>query len=313
MTSKVFCLMGPTASGKTALALALSTHLPIEVVSIDSAMVYRGMDIGTAKPSRLEQTSVPHHLIDICNPDEVFSVSRCIECVEELIPAIQKRGHIPLLVGGTMMYFWALRHGLLPLPESNPEIREALLQRLKKEGKRALFQELKQVDLESTKRIHEEDTQRILRALEIYYISKTPWSVSLQNSQKGLPFEWVDFVIAPKTRTILHERIETRFHTMVKNGFLDEVKDIKERFQLTEDTPSMRMVGYRQALQFLNGTLSYEDFLTKAVVGTRQLAKRQFTWLRRFENATWVSSLEEERKLVAIISKLLHNDGEDCQ
>lgn len=282
-------LMGPTASGKTDLAMALAGELPVELISVDSALVYRGMDIGTAKPSPQELEQYPHRLIDICDPAEPYSVERFRQDALRAMREIAAAGHIPLLVGGTMLYFRALQYGLSPLPASDPAVRAELEEELGKRGLAALHEELSRVDPRSAERIHVNDTQRTLRALEVWRISGKPLS-ELQARQEGevMPFRPIKLVRAPTERAELHERIERRFHAMLAAGFEQEVKALIARGDLRPDLPSMRSVGYRQMWAWLRGETSYEDMVARGIAATRQLAKRQMTWLRSEKGASWL-------------------------
>ncbi len=291
LPSAIF-LMGPTASGKTELAIQLVQHLPCEIISVDSALVYRGMDIGTAKPDASELELAPHRLIDICEPDEAYSAARFRVDALDAMKEITSSGKIPLLVGGTMLYFRALEHGLSPLPESNSAIRLALQQEAERDGWDKLHKQLVGIDPLAGKRIHPNDPQRIIRALEVYRLSGRSMS-ELQAEDQGekLPYQIVKLARAPKDRSVLHERIESRFKKMLKSGFEDEVRNLWAKGNLTTDLPSMRSVGYRQMLKYLLGEWDYQTMTEKGVIATRQLAKRQFTWLRSDSDIHW---LEEE-------------------
>lgn len=279
-------LMGPTASGKTALSIALAQALNAEIISVDSAMVYSGMDIGTAKPSMAERGGVPHHLIDILDPGEAFSTGQFRIRALELMADITRRGKLPLLVGGTMLYFSALTQGLAKLPEADAGIRRRLDRELLEQGKEALHARLSQIDPLAAARIHINDPQRVQRALEVYEISGRPLSGFFQSDQQNQQaYRYLKLIIAPAERQCLHAKIAERFKLMLAQGFLDEVQALRARGDLDESMPSIRCVGYRQAWSYLNGEYDLETLREKAIVATRQLAKRQFTWLRKEENA----------------------------
>ena len=278
--------MGPTASGKTALSVQLAHALGGEIISVDSALVFKGMDIGTAKPTLEERGGIPHHLIDILDPSESFSTGQFRTRALALMDEISRRGKIPILVGGTMLYFNALLNGLAVLPEANSAIRAKLDQDLKQLGKDVLHQRLAQIDPLAAARIHPNDPQRIQRALEVYEISGKPLS-SFFNADQGedLPYQKIKLIIAPPDRKILHDIIAQRFRNMLEQGFINEVKTLYLRGDLTEKMPSIRAVGYRQVWTYLQGEDDLETMTEKAIIATRQLAKRQFTWLRRETDA----------------------------
>lgn len=279
-------LMGPTASGKSALGVQLAQALHTEIISVDSALVYKGMDIGTAKPTLAERQGVPHHLIDILEPTEAFSTGQFRNQALEIMTDLHNRGKIPLLVGGTMLYFSALTQGLAQLPEANPDIRHQLDLDLQQYGKEALHQRLAEVDPQSAARIHVNDPQRIQRALEVYQISGRALSSFFEEQQAAeQPFQFIKFIIAPEQRHTLHTSIAERFKQMLAQGFLEEVAGLQKRGDLDESMPSIRCVGYRQAWSYLNGEYNYAEMQEKAIAATRQLAKRQFTWLRKEQNA----------------------------
>ncbi len=300
-------VMGPTAAGKTDLAVDLAAQLPVDVISVDSALVYRGMDIGTAKPEPELLRQVPHALVDICEPEDAYSAARFRADALEEMKKITKKGRIPLLVGGTMLYFRALEHGLSELPPSDPQVRRRLQQRLEEEGTAALHAELGQVDPVAAGRIHVNDPQRILRALEVMELTGQPLSL-LQEQNKGsrLPYRLVKLIRAPARRKLLHERIEKRFSRMLELGFEDEVRRLMARPGFSPDLPSMRAVGYRQMIDHLQGRLSRVEMREKAVIATRQLAKRQLTWLRREVDATWLD--EERGNLPVQALKIIENN-----
>jgi tRNA dimethylallyltransferase len=279
-------LMGPTASGKTALSIQLAHTIGGEIISVDSVLVFKGMDIGTAKPTLDERADIPHYLIDILDPSESFSTGQFRTQALALMDAITRRGKIPILVGGTMLYFNALTNGLAALPEANPEIRARLDQDLEQFGKEALHQRLADIDPQAAARIHPNDPQRIQRALEVYEISGKPLS-SFFNAAQGqdVPYQKIKLIIAPPDRKILHGIIDQRFRDMLEQGFIDEVEALYNRGDLTEKMPSIRAVGYRQVWSYLQGEDNIEAMTEKAISATRQLAKRQFTWLRRETDA----------------------------
>jgi tRNA dimethylallyltransferase len=299
----VIFLMGPTAAGKTDLAIQLCQTLNTEVISVDSALVYRDMDIGTAKPSADELAQAPHHLIDMLDPSEVYSTANfCTDALNK-IEALHAQGKIPLLVGGTMMYFKSLLEGISPLPEADVEIRKHLEIEANEKGWPALHEELTSVDPVAASRISENDSQRINRALEVYRITGKPMS-ELQNVKTGaLPYKVLQFAIAPEDRSVLHQRIEQRFKIMLDQGFEKEVKALYNREDLNVKLPSIRCVGYRQMWDYLEGDIDYDEMVFRGIVATRQLAKRQLTWLRGWENVTWLESGAEEN-LHRVISSL---------
>lgn len=278
---KVLAIMGPTASGKTAAALKLAEHFPCEIISVDSALVYRQMDIGTAKPSAAELAAVPHHLIDIIDPLESYSVAQFRLDTLRLIEEIRQRGKHPLLVGGTMMYFNALKKGLDDLPGANPELRAELDAEAARDGIQALHARLATVDPQTAARLAPTDSQRIQRALEIYLLTGQAMSALLtQQSAPELPFELLAVSLEPDDRAALHQRIALRFELMLKHGFLDEVQRLRARGDLHLELPSIRCVGYRQAWEHLDGAYDYTSMVERGIIATRQLAKRQITWLR---------------------------------
>jgi len=288
-------LAGPTASGKTGLAVDLAQTDKFEIISVDSALVYRGMDIGTAKPDKQILAVAPHRLIDICDPTESYSASRFRNDALAAMREITEAGKIPLLVGGTMLYFKALQFGLSDLPESSPEIRKKLEEELSRSGPAALHQRLAEVDPEISERIHQNDPQRIMRALEVYEITGQPLSrLQLSTGEQVLGYELKKFAIAPQRREILHQNIEKRFFNMIEEGFEEEVRELMNLKGMHADLPSMRSVGYRQMLQYLSGEMDHDTMIQKAIIATRQLAKRQFTWLRADSEYRWLDSLEKD-------------------
>ncbi len=282
--------MGPTASGKTDLAMAIARELPVEIISVDSALVYRDMDIGTAKPSLAERQQVPHHLIDILDPTDVYSVGQFREDALRLMSEITACNKIPLLVGGTMLYFNSLQRGLADLPPANAEIRQRLDQEAAEYGLDYLHQRLQEVDPQSATRIRHTDPQRLQRALEVYELTGTPMSQLIAQTQTNLPYRLINIVLAPFQRKVLHARIAARYQQMMANGFLDEVRKLLARGDCHDNLPAIRAVGYRQAWAHLHDEYDEATFIEKAIIATRQMAKRQITWLRAQQNATWFDS-----------------------
>lgn len=275
-------LMGTTASGKTALAIKLAKKLNAEIISIDSASVYKYMNIGTAKPTIEERQGIPHHLIDMLDPSEIFSVGSLRQLALQFMQDIVNRGKIPLLVGGSMLYFNALFRGLASLPEANPEIRKQLTAYLVANGKEAMYARLKTIDPEAAARIHFNDSQRIQRALEVYEISGKPISYFLRQPQSSfIPYKQIKLIVTPQYREQLHVIIAKRFELMLEQGFIEEVRTLYERGDLNVDLPAIKTVGYRQIWSFLQGKYDLETLIEKGIIATRQLAKRQTTWLRR--------------------------------
>ena len=278
-------IMGPTASGKTAAALAIARQIPSEIISVDSALVYRGMDIGTAKPSAEELASVPHHLIDIIEPTDSYSVAQFSASTIRLVDEISARGKLPLLVGGTMMYFKGLTDGLDDLPTANAELRVAIEEEASRIGWPAMHDKLRKLDPATAERLKPNDAQRINRALEIIELSGRPMSELLAKRAKTvLPFELLSFALEPSERSVLHARIATRFDQMLgerdDSGIVAEVAGLRARGDLHPGLPSMRCVGYRQAWDYLDGTIDRPALRETGIIATRQLAKRQLTWLR---------------------------------
>jgi tRNA dimethylallyltransferase len=286
----VITLMGPTASGKTALAIQLHQQMGAELVSVDSALIYRGMDIGTAKPTAEEQQQAPHALIDICDPTEVYSAADFRQDVLKQIDAIHTRGNIPLLVGGTMLYFKALVDGIADLPEADATLRSEIQQQAADSSWESLHQELSQYDPTSAARINVNDHQRLMRAVEVYRL--TGQSLTEINNQPiaKLPYKIHQFAIAPKEKAQLHHLIEVRFKMMLELGFEAEVKSLMQRGDLDLSLPSMRSVGYRQMWQYLSGEMDYDEMVFRGVVATRQLAKKQMNWLKSWSDLTWLQS-----------------------
>lgn len=299
----VIAIMGPTASGKTGLALEIAAKVDSEVISVDSALVYKGMDIGTAKPTQEEQEGVVHHLIDIIDPAQSYSVSQFVNDTNALIGDILARGKVPILAGGTMMYFNALINGISPLPKSDEKIRDEISQQAQRLGWSKLHDELRGVDPISGERIHPNDPQRITRALEVYRSTGKTLTHWQQQEGEKCPYNIAQFAIAPADRAVLHERIATRFDMMLEQGFEKEVVKLYERSDLHEDLPSIRSVGYRQMWQYLDGQLSYAEMRERGIIATRQLAKRQLTWLRGWEQVTWLDTFANDN-LTKITAKV---------
>ncbi len=301
-------LMGPTASGKTALALELADRFPCDIISVDSAQVYRGLDIGSAKPGPEVLAATPHRLIDICEPTEAYSAARFrADALREMAESLA-RGRIPLLVGGTLLYFRALQQGLSALPEADPELRARLEGEAAALGWPDLHRRLQAVDPEAGARIHPHDAQRIQRALEVYELTGRPLSQLQRESgpEHPLPYRLLKLVRAPRERAVLRERIAVRFQAMLEAGFEDEVRTLWARGDLTPDLPAMRSVGYRQILNYLLGGSSFHVMIERGVIATRQLAKRQLTWLRAEPDCHWLFDDEDPHDQA---QRLLHHAG----
>jgi tRNA dimethylallyltransferase len=290
----VFVLLGPTASGKSRLALEATDKLPLEIVSVDSAQVYRGMDIGTAKPSAEERARVPHHLIDLVDPDETYSVGRWRSDALNTCEGILGRGKTPLLVGGTMLYYRALTSGLAALPSADVEVRAELDASAARRGWPSLHAELAKVDPEAAQRIQPNDAQRIQRALEVWKLTGEPLSKIQRLTEAPLPFALRAFALVPE-RDSLHARIAARFDAMLAAGLVDELRGLRTRFSLNDKMPSMRSVGYRQAWDCLEGRIDKAELRERGIAATRQLAKRQLTWLRSFRD---VETIEEDPRIL---------------
>jgi len=309
------CIAGPTASGKTDLAIELTKHLPVDIVSVDSALIYKDMDIGTAKPSPEELALAPHRLINMVAPTESYSVARFYNDAREQMDSITAQGRIPLLVGGTMMYYRVLREGIASLPSADEGVRQDINALAAEHGWPYVHECLAQVDPSSAARIKPNDQQRIQRALEVFRVSgksltehwdaqknevKNNSLVTGNNSEADytisgasippVPYRLLAFAIAPTDRKDLHARIATRFHMMLQNGFQSEVEQLRSRGDLSLDLPSMRCVGYRQMWEYLDGEYDYERMIEKGIIATRQLAKRQLTWLRRWNDVEWLET-----------------------
>ena len=298
-------LMGPTASGKTDLAIQLRQQLPVEVISVDSALIYRGMDIGTAKPSKAELALAPHRLIDICDPAESYSAANFRTDSLREMQEISAQGKIPLLVGGTMLYYKALLEGLSPLPSADDKVRSEIEAKAALIGWGGLHQELSKIDPISAQRINPNDSQRINRALEVFYL--TGKTLTQLTAQKGeaLPYDILQFAIAPEQREVLHLRIEQRFHKMIELGFQQEVEKLYRRPDLNENLPSIRCVGYRQMWEYLRGDYDHDEMVFRGICATRQLAKRQITWLRGWTSPIqWLDSLQPAQALEKVLASV---------
>ncbi|MGB5804442.1 MULTISPECIES: tRNA (adenosine(37)-N6)-dimethylallyltransferase MiaA [unclassified Vibrio] len=304
-------LMGPTASGKTDLAIRLRQKYPVEIISVDSALIYKGMDIGTAKPNAHELALAPHRLIDILDPSEAYSAADFRRDALLAMHDITAQGKIPLLVGGTMLYYKALLEGLSPLPAANPEIRQKIEQEALEHGWGQLHDQLQTIDPVSAARIHPNDPQRLSRALEVYRISGKTLTELTQTKGESLPFRVKQFAIAPKERAELHRRIELRFEKMIEAGFEEEMKALYARNDLHPDLPSIRCVGYRQMWDYLDGNCTLEEAVYRGICATRQLAKRQITWLRSWDDLTWLDS-ENIDHAVETLSNAIASDGVSC-
>ncbi len=304
-------LMGPTASGKTGLAVELAQRLPVELISVDSALVYKGMDIGTAKPDAATLARAPHHLIDLIDPTESYSAAQFRNDALHLMEDITARGNVPLLVGGTMLYFNALQHGLNNLPEADPATRAAIDARAEREGWPALHAELAKVDPVTAARLMPNDAQRIERALEIWQLTGKPMSQLLAEDERAsLPYRLLKIALLPSDRAVLHQRIAERFDTMLQAGLLDELTHLRQTYpDLNLNFPAMRCVGYRQAWQYQEGEFDLATLREKGIAATRQLAKRQMTWLRGMGDVHVLDCLEMglpqmlEHQLRALISR----------
>jgi tRNA dimethylallyltransferase len=298
-------LMGPTASGKTDLAIQLRQQLPVEVISVDSALIYRGMDIGTAKPSKAELALAPHSLIDICDPAESYSAANFRTDALREMQEISAQGKIPLLVGGTMLYYKALLEGLSPLPSADEKVRSEIEAKATLIGWAGLHQELSKIDPISAQRINPNDSQRINRALEVFYLTgKTLTELTAQKGE-ALPYDILQFAIAPEQREVLHRRIEQRFHKMIELGFQQEVEKLYRRPDLNENLPSIRCVGYRQMWEYLRGDYDHDEMVFRGICATRQLAKRQITWLRGWTSPIqWLDSLQPAQALEKVLTSV---------
>ncbi|CUB05835.1 tRNA (adenosine(37)-N6)-dimethylallyltransferase MiaA [Marinomonas fungiae] len=292
---KVVCLMGPTASGKTGLAVELASQHGYDIISVDSALIYKGMDIGTAKPDAETLAIAPHRLIDIIDPSESYSAADFLTDAEREVADIVAQGKTPLLVGGTMMYFNALQKGLAPMPPADAAIRAEFDQHAAQFGLVSLHEQLKEIDPVAAARINPNDSQRLQRAIEVYRLTgKTMTQWWAEQEAQELPFDLVNIAVMPQERSVLHLRIEERFRIMMEQGFLAEVEALYARGDLTIDMPSVRCVGYRQLWQYLEGEDTLEEAIFKGIVATRQLAKRQHTWLRGWDDLVIFDSLNQD-------------------
>ena len=298
-------LMGPTASGKTAVAVELAQQLPLEIISVDSALVYRGMDIGTAKPDADTLRIAPHRLIDIRDPSEPYSAAEFRDDALREMETVCKRGNIPLLVGGTMLYFRALELGLSRLPGADDEVRARLAAEARDAGWAAMHERLRRIDPNSAARIHANDPQRIQRALEVYELTgQSLTELCAGGRERPTAYRFLKIILAPDSRALLHDRIRQRFDSMLAQGFLDEVRRLHARSDLHPGLPSMRAVGYRQAWAYLDGKLAQNEWPERAVIATRQYAKRQYTWLRSESDAHWVDPAGQDpgARVLAIVN-----------
>ncbi len=296
--------MGPTASGKTALAMALRQALPVELISVDSALVYRGMDIGTAKPTAEENALAPHRLLDIRDPAETYSAAEFRRDALAEMAEITQKGRIPLLVGGTMLYYKALLEGLSPLPPADLEVRQRIEQMAAEKGWDTLHRQLCEVDPIAANRIHPNDPQRLSRALEVFFISGKTLTELTKTSGEALPYDVIQFAIAPLQRELIHQRIELRFHQMLAAGFEAEVRALFARGDLHTDMPSIRCVGYRQMWSYLTGEIDYDEMVYRGICATRQLAKRQITWLRGWKDVHWLDSEQPDAAFAQVLQVL---------
>ncbi|WP_084255648.1 tRNA (adenosine(37)-N6)-dimethylallyltransferase MiaA [Pasteurella testudinis] len=299
--------MGPTASGKTDLAIQLCQQLPFDVISVDSALIYKGMDIGTAKPDATELALAPHRLIDIKDPAESYSAADFRHDALREMQDITQQGKIPLLVGGTMLYYRALLEGLSPLPSADEKVRSEIEAVAAEKGWHYLHQQLQHIDPIAAARIHHNDPQRINRALEVYYISGKSMTELTATQGEKLPYQILQFAIAPQDRAVLHQRIEQRFHNMIEAGFEEEVRRLYQRSDLHLDLPSIRCVGYRQMWEYLRGDYTHDEMVYRGICATRQLAKRQITWLRGWKSEIhWLDSLaisQAKQKIIQILQE----------
>ena len=286
--------MGPTAAGKTPLAVSLAERFPLEIISVDSALVYRGMDIGTAKPDAATLARAPHHLLDIRDPTDAYSAAAFCDDARRLMADIVARGRVPLLVGGTMLYFRALLQGLDDLPRADPALRKKMEIDAATRGWPALHADLAQIDPATAARLAPNDSQRIGRALEIFQLSGTPMSALLDRASSALPYRVLQLALVPSDRAVLHRRIAARFDAMLAEGLLDEVKILRQTYLLNANLPAMRAVGYRQAWAYLDGEIDLGELREQGIAATRQLAKRQLTWLRSWPDAVTLDCLADD-------------------
>ncbi|MEC5344019.1 tRNA (adenosine(37)-N6)-dimethylallyltransferase MiaA [Brenneria populi] len=294
-------IMGPTASGKTALAMALRRYLPVELISVDSALIYKGMDIGTAKPSADELAQAPHRLIDILDPAESYSAADFRRDALAEMAQISAAGRIPLLVGGTMLYFKALLEGLSPLPSADEAVRRRIEAQAREVGWEAMHRRLCEIDPVAAARIHPNDPQRLSRALEVFFVSGNTLTELTKTAGEALPYNVHQFAIAPATRELLHQRIALRFQQMLTAGFEAEARVLFARGDLHNELPSIRCVGYRQMWSYLSGEIDYDEMVYRGICATRQLAKRQMTWLRGWNDVCWLDSEKPQEALDKVI------------
>jgi tRNA dimethylallyltransferase len=299
-------LMGPTASGKTALAVSLVERFPLEIISVDSALVYRGMDIGSAKPDAATLARAPHHLLDIRDPTEAYSAAAFRDDALRLMADITARGRVPLLVGGTMLYFRALLQGLDDLPRADAALRQKLLAEAAGRGWPALHAELAEVDPVTAARLAPNDSQRIGRALEVFRLGGVPMSALLDKAASTLPYRVLQLALIPSDRAVLHQRIAARFDAMLAEGLIEEVETLRRNPMLTADLPAMRAVGYRQAWAYLDGVISRSELREQGIAATRQLAKRQLTWLRSWPDAVVLDCLAADLEAQAM-TRVVHH------
>jgi len=306
LVDTVVCIMGPTASGKTHLAVELARLHPFEIISVDSALVYRGMNIGTAKPNQALLNEIPHHLVDIRDPVNAYSAADFREDAIRLVAEIQSRGKMPLLVGGTMLYFKALKDGISNLPAANQALRNEISKLAGEQGWSKVWSRLNEVDPVSAARIHKNDAQRLQRALEVYEISGRSMTDWQQDKGLPCPFDLLEIAVMPEDRRKLHETIAVRFKGMLEAGFVQEVESLRHREDLHSELASMKAVGYKQIWQYLDGQLQYDEMIEKAVIATRQFAKRQFTWLRSWQSLRQIKapSTDEALKIIEASSIL---------
>jgi tRNA dimethylallyltransferase len=307
-------LMGPTASGKTALAIEVCRRFAMDIISVDSALVYRGMDVGTAKPDAATLRQAPHALIDIRDPAETYSAAEFRADALDEMAKISSRGRVPLLAGGTMLYFKALSQGLASLPSASPRVRQSIEAQANEAGWPAMHRTLANRDPEIAERIHPNDPQRISRALEVIELTGRKMSeLQLEQEQQELDYRVLRIIVCPQPRSTLHERIEKRFRQMLEQGFMDEMNALRSRGDLNREMPSMKCVGYRQAWAFLEGEDSFDEMCLKSVAATRQLAKRQLTWLRRETGALWYDPTVEsaQESVFEAVEKFLKNDSSE--
>ena len=303
-TNTVWCVLGPTAVGKTQVAMSLARHLPCNIISVDSAMVYRGLDIGTAKPSEECLQKYPHQLINICEPNQVYSTGQFVSDATQMIERSFAAGRIPLLVGGTMLYFHALQHGLSDLPSADQSLRQQISEEIATLGLARVHQKLQAVDPVAAAKIHPNDPQRLQRALEVYYLTGQPLSQFWQQQASTTRrYDFHNLILMPSNRADLHQRIAQRLATMFSIGLVDEVKGLIQSWNLPSDSPALRTVGYREVCRYLAGELSLEEAKQQALFATRQLAKRQITWLRRWPSGVCFSG-EPQRLTEALMAYL---------